>query len=104
MDKKMKFRWIDNADRVGEHEFTFDGKKIYNLFRDYPYELTAEEKEMFDKENPFWADFFKDRYCDHDWYLAQADALHKNMANGPDQMFDLYRCSKCGKTEMRRQY
>lgn len=35
--------------------------KIYNLFKDYPYNLTSEEKEIFDKENPYWADFFKDR-------------------------------------------
>ena len=44
----------------GEHLFSFDKKKIYNLFRDYPYKLTKEEKELFDKENPYWAGFFKD--------------------------------------------
>ena len=53
--------WIDNFDTVGEHLFSFDKKKIFNLFRDYPHELTAEQKEIFDKENPYWADFFKDR-------------------------------------------
>lgn len=53
--------WVDNYDKVGEHLFTFDKKKIYNLFADYPYKLTKEEKEIFDKENPFWRDFFKDR-------------------------------------------
>ena len=41
--------------------FSFDKKKIYYLYRDYPHELTDEEKEIFDKENPFWVDFFKDR-------------------------------------------
>lgn len=52
----------DNVDKtIGEHLFTFDKKKIYNLFEDYPYKLTKEEKEIFDKENPFWKDFFKDR-------------------------------------------
>ena len=31
------------------------------MFRDYPYKLTKEQKQFFDKENPEWADFFKDR-------------------------------------------
>ena len=46
---------------VGHHLFSFDKKKIYNLFADYPHNLTTEEKEIFDKENPFWKDFFLDR-------------------------------------------
>ncbi len=53
--------WLDNSDKIGEHVFSFDKKKKFNLFRDYPYQLTAEQKEIFDKENPYWADFFKDR-------------------------------------------
>jgi hypothetical protein len=43
---------------VGEWLFSFDKKKIYNMFRDYPQELTNEEKDIFDKENPYWRDFF----------------------------------------------
>lgn len=57
----LKFEWVDNPDQIGEMNFTFDGKKIFNLFQDYPHELTEEQKVLFDKENPFWADFFKDR-------------------------------------------
>lgn len=45
----------------GEMRFSFDGKKIYNLFADYPWKLTPEEKRIFDEENPFWAEFFEDR-------------------------------------------
>ena len=45
----------------GEFEFTFDREHIFNLFRDYPWQLTAEQKAIFDRENPFWADFFADR-------------------------------------------
>lgn len=41
--------------------FTFDGEKIFNLFRDYPNALTSAEKKLFDEANPFWANFFKDR-------------------------------------------
>lgn len=53
--------WIENPDMIGEHSFTFDKKKIFNLFKDYPYSLTSEQKEIFDRENPYWANFFKDR-------------------------------------------
>ena len=53
--------WIDNLEVLGEHLFSFDKKKVYNLFRDYPYKLTKEEKEIFDKENPYWKEFFADR-------------------------------------------
>ena len=51
--------WIDNVYERGTWEFSFDKKKIYNLFRDYPQALTPEEKRIFDEENPFWAEFFK---------------------------------------------
>ena len=36
-------------------------KTIFNLFQDYPYKLTKEQKEIFDRENPYWKDFFSDR-------------------------------------------
>lgn len=52
--------WVDN-DKIGVMEFSFDKKTIYNLFADYPYKLSAEEKEIFDKENPYWANFFRAR-------------------------------------------
>ena len=56
-----KIWWGRNPDKIGEHLFSFDKNKVFNLFSDYPYKLTKEEKELFDKENPYWADFFKDR-------------------------------------------
>ncbi len=59
--KELKVTWIDNPDQVGEMNFTFDGNRIFNLFQDYPYELTKEQKAIFDEENPYWAEFFKDR-------------------------------------------
>lgn len=57
-----KIWWLDNAEEAkGEWLFSFDRKTIYNMFSDYPHKLTAEQKETFDKENPYWAEFFKDR-------------------------------------------
>lgn len=53
--------WQDTPDRVGEFLFSFDKKKTYNLFADYPHNLTKEEKEIFDRENPYWTEFFRDR-------------------------------------------
>ena len=53
--------WIDNPDKIGEWLFSFDKKNIFNMFRDYPHNLTPKQKEIFDEENPEWADFFKDR-------------------------------------------
>lgn len=50
--------WVDNSDTVGEWLFSFDKRIIFNMFADYPYKLSAEQKEIFDKENPYWADFF----------------------------------------------
>lgn len=56
-----KIWWLDNHDRIGEWLFSFDKERIFNMFRDYPHELTPEQKKTFDEENPYWADFFKDR-------------------------------------------
>ena len=52
---------INDSIGWGDHIFSFDKHKIYWLFRDYPDALTNEEKEAFDKENPFWKSFFKNR-------------------------------------------
>lgn len=53
--------WVDTEGRDGEFLFSFDKRTVFNLFRDYPHKMTAKQVETFDKENPFWADFFKDR-------------------------------------------
>ena len=56
---KDKIWWVDNGDEVkGEMVFSFDKKKLYNLFRDYPQNLSKEEKEIFDSENEFWKEYF----------------------------------------------
>ena len=56
-----KIWWVEEIGTVGRHLFSFDKKKVYNLFADYPHNLTAEEIEIFDRENPYWAEFFSDR-------------------------------------------
>lgn len=53
--------WVDNCIYIGQHLFTFDKRKIFNMFRDYPHNLTAEQKEIFDRENPYWREFFAER-------------------------------------------
>lgn len=53
--------WVDTFESDGKFVFSFDKVKCFNLFEDYPHELTLEQKKIFDDENPQWADFFKDR-------------------------------------------
>ena len=53
--------WADTSDRDGEWLFSFDKKTVFNMFADYPHKLTPEQKAIFDRENPYWAEFFADR-------------------------------------------
>ena len=41
--------------------FSFDKENVFSIFADYPHNLTKEQIEIFDKENPYWADFMSDR-------------------------------------------
>ena len=56
-----KVWWVENSEQIGAIEFSFNRKKIYNLFRDYPYKLSEKEIKIFDAENPYWANFVRDR-------------------------------------------
>lgn len=56
-----KCKWVSDRNYKGRMLFTFDGEQVFNLFRDYPHKLTPEQKRIFDEENPFWAEFFKNR-------------------------------------------
>ena len=46
----------------GEHKFSFDKETVFNLLTDYPDKLTPEQKEIFDKENPYWVKRFKETH------------------------------------------
>ena len=58
--------WVDKPGVIGEHLFTFNKKIFYNLFQDYPERLTVEEWLEFNEENPYWAEFFRDRNIDYE--------------------------------------
>ena len=53
--------WVDDTEHVGRFLFSFDKKHVFNLFRDYPEKLTKEQLKIFNSENPYWVEFFKDR-------------------------------------------
>ena len=58
--KNDKVWWTKEIDIIGEFLFSFDKETIFNLFADYPDKLSPEQKEIFDKENPFWAEYFSE--------------------------------------------
>lgn len=57
-NKDSKVWWTSKINSIGELNISFDRKKIYNLYEDYPDNMTEEEVEIFDNEEPYWADFF----------------------------------------------
>lgn len=56
-----KVWWLHNPCNIGAFVFSFNKKDKFNLYRDYPQKLTKEQKEIFDKENPFWKEYFRKR-------------------------------------------
>ena len=52
---------VHYVDYFGFRAVSFDKKKILFLFEDYPHNFTPKEKALFDKENPYWANFFHKR-------------------------------------------
>lgn len=59
--KQIRFGGKIHLIQVGEWLFSFDKKQVFNMFADYPHNLTPEQKKIFDEENPEWCEFFKDR-------------------------------------------
>ena len=54
--------WVREIGTKGKLLFSFDKKKVFNFFRDYPEKLTPEQKALFDKENPELADFYAGKF------------------------------------------
>lgn len=46
---------------VGPFLITFDKEHVLNVWSDYPKNFTEEQIKIFQKECPYWADFFADR-------------------------------------------
>lgn len=57
-NKGDKVWWVWEIGVRGKRLISFDKKIIYNLWRDYPKNLSVEEKALFDKENSYWRKFF----------------------------------------------
>lgn len=62
-NKGDKVWWVDELTEeglpyIGRLMVSFDNRKIFNVWADYPKEFSKEEKELFDKENPYWKEFF----------------------------------------------
>lgn len=53
--------WWVSSPMIGSLMFSFNRITVFNLWSDYPFNLTSKQKEIFDRENPYWADFFKNR-------------------------------------------
>lgn len=71
------WRYSEYAEE-GPWYFSFDKKKIYNLFAGDYDKLTDSEKEIFDKEYPFWAEFFEQKNDDSLEYPAAAVIIIKD--------------------------
>lgn len=56
-NEKSRIWWV-HSKLKGLILFSFDKKKIYNLYKDYPKNLTKEQLEIFKKENPLLAEIF----------------------------------------------
>lgn len=57
----LKIWQVEAGDVLGEFLFSFDKKKIFNFFKDYPEKLTDEEIEIFKSEYPELAALKKPR-------------------------------------------
>lgn len=88
--------------------FSFDQVKEYNMLRDYPGKLTFMQKETFDRENPFWQNYFEqlrtrdtnspvdihqvarmDSFQYMPYYLRNSDWYYKDRETGENMPTDI---------------
>ena len=50
--KQGRIWWWETPGIFGGMDFSFDKKKVYSLFTDYPDKLTPEERKIFEEECP----------------------------------------------------
>lgn len=62
--------WWVRTPKIGLFLFSFDKKKVYNLYQDYPHALSKDEKAVFDAENPYWVEYFSDRWLSSPTFLV----------------------------------
>lgn len=53
--------WSVRDGHIGPVLVSFDKKKIYNLWCDFPNEFTKDQIAIFKKEMPFWYNMLKSR-------------------------------------------
>jgi hypothetical protein len=51
-DESRKIWLVESPNSKGEYLFTFDCKKVFNFFKDFPEKLTEEEVAIFTAEYP----------------------------------------------------
>lgn len=77
--KDSKMWWVDKTKDgvvvIGENLFTFDKKKVYNLFADYPDKLSVKDWIIFCDENEYWVEFFKDR--NEEYIMKHTDEIEE---------------------------
>lgn len=52
-----KVWWVDFPEEKGTFAISFDKENIYYLYRDY-FNLSPEQRALFNKENPYWEKYF----------------------------------------------
>jgi hypothetical protein len=93
-EKDDKVWWYDKFDTTGEMLFSFDRKKLYNLFRDYPWKLSVTEWLTFNRENEFWENFFEVR--NSEYREAHAEDIEKHL-----KAVETYRIRRDGRVKSR---
>lgn len=47
--------WRDDLESIGKFLFSFDKKRLFDFWLDFPQELTPEQNDIFKRENPILA-------------------------------------------------